>query len=95
MKNEMNDITNFQSFVKWHSEKWGNCYNTPKSIEDVKRRIIHLDKFASCYDSENDCFYGFMGQYAENPGERYDISWREIAQKYSSMYNSFASYGTN
>ena len=83
-------VVDFPSFAKWHSEKWGNCYATPKSIEEVIRQERHY-----AYDPEKDCFFGFMGQFAPNPGERYDVSWREIAERFSSMYNSFASYGTN
>jgi len=83
-------VVDFPSFAKWHAEKWGNCYTTPKSIEEVIRQERHY-----AYDPEKDCFYSFWGQFAPNPGERYDVSWREIAERFSSMYNSFSSYGTN
>ena len=30
-------VVDFPSFAKWHAEKWGKCYTTPKSIEEVHR----------------------------------------------------------
>ena len=82
-------VVDFATFRAWHTAQWGKCYTGPATLADVVRDVLWP------YDAAKDCFYRIMGQFASVPGERQDIPWRDVAERYESMYRDFGSYGTN
>ena len=83
------NVTDYASFAVWHAANIKG-YRVPS-----KEQVINEQTRYNPFDQKKDCFFRIMGQFAPNPGERQDISWREIAEEYASMYQSFADYGTD
>jgi len=82
-------VTNYETFAAWHAAHEPG-HNVPSRESVIKRETLFVH-----FDAEKDCFYRIMGRYSPVPGERQDISWRDVAENYASMYADFAVYGTN
>jgi hypothetical protein len=87
----MNNVTNYASFAEWHNLHHGSAYRTP-SFDAV---MVDMKGLGRQFDVEKGTFYFFMGTFAPVPGLRMELTWKEVAMRYDSMYSDFARYGTN
>ena len=87
----MNNVTNYASFAEWHNLNYRSAYLTP-SFDAV---VTDMRGLGRQFDDNAGVFYFFLGQFSPTPGLRVNLTWKEVAMRYDSMYSDFARYGTN
>ena len=87
----MNNVTDYASFTEWHNLNHGSAYRTP-SFDAIVRDMKFLDRQ---FDEAANRFFYFTGQFHATPNTRVELTWKEVAMRYDSMYSDFSRYGTN